>query len=76
MSTEDDINLFPSTGEDVFESMDGSHVSSKSDQEMLVEVEARKHSEAASKKQSDNKASKHGNPPMKKEVLVKRRVVL
>ena len=34
--------------------MDGSDTSSESDQEMLVEIEARKHLEATSKKQSCN----------------------
>ena len=67
MSSEDDADLFPSTGEDAFESMDGSHMSSESDQETLVEIQARKHSEAASKKQSGNKASKPVKPPRKKK---------
>ena len=49
-STEDDADIFPSIGQDAFESMDGSNTSSKSDQETLVEIEARKHLEAASKK--------------------------
>jgi hypothetical protein len=50
MSAEDDADLFPSTGGDCFESMEGSNISSDLDQEMLPEVGARKHAEAVSKK--------------------------
>jgi hypothetical protein len=57
LSTEDDTNLFPSTGDDVFESMDRSDLSSESDQETLVEVEVRKRSEAVPKKRSCNRES-------------------
>jgi hypothetical protein len=71
MSSEDDADLFPSTGEDAFESMDGSHMSSKSDQETLVEIQARKHSKAVSKKRSGNKASKPVKPPRKKKARKK-----
>ena len=50
MSSEDNADLFPLIEEDAFESMDRSDASSESDQETLVEIQARKHSEAASKK--------------------------
>ena len=72
MSSEDDADLFPSTGEDAFESMDGIDASSKSDQEMLVEIQVRKCSEVASKKQSSNKASKPVKPPRKKKACKKK----
>ena len=67
MSSEDDADLFPSTGEDAFESMDGSDASSESDQKMHVKIQARKCSEAASKKRSGNKALKPVKPPRKKK---------
>jgi len=72
MSSKDDEDLFPSTGEDAFESMDGSDASSKSDQEMLVEIQARKRSEVASKKQSGNRASKPVKPAWKKKARKKK----
>jgi hypothetical protein len=39
---EDDDEFFLSTGRDCFESTEGTNESSKSDQEMLAEVDARK----------------------------------
>jgi hypothetical protein len=72
ISTENDADLFPSTGEDVFDSMDKSDTSSESDQEMPFEIEARKRSEAVPKKQSCNRASKPGNHPRKEKAHKKK----
>ena len=72
MSFEDDTDLFLSTREDAFESIDGSNTSSESDQETLVEIQVRKHSEAASKMQSGNRVSKAVKPPRKKKACKKK----
>ena len=61
---EEDADLIPSTGRDDFDdSADGSNSSSKSDQETLHEIKARKHAalRPASKKQSSTKAMKAKN---------------
>ena len=75
MSPEDNADLFPSTGEDAFESVDRSNARSKSGQETLVEIQARKRSEATAKKQSGNKESKPNKLPRERR-LVKRLVML
>ncbi len=62
-SNDDDDNLFPSTDGNAFKSIDdASKVTSESDQETLVEVEARKRA-AESKKRSSSKAGKSTQPP-------------
>ena len=65
MSAEvEDADFFPSTGGDYFgDSADGSNMSSKSDQEVLREIKARKlaASRPASKKQSNTKVTKAMN---------------
>jgi len=53
---EEDVDFFPSTSGDGFESPEGSEASSKSDNEMLLELEARQ-SNALKKKQSGNKVT-------------------
>ena len=66
MSAVDDADFFPTNG-DVFESPDDNGESSDSDQEILEEVAARKHVEAAAtpKKRSGN-LTKPRQPPKKK----------
>ena len=73
---EDDADLFPSTGGDDFDdSADGSDTSSKSDQETLREIEARKcaASRSASKKQSSTKVTKAMNQTKSNKLKTKKK---